>query len=32
MEYAMASGVMAGRTLKMAKEKNDFSASSLAGL
>jgi len=30
MEYAMASGVMAGRTLKMAKEKNDFSASSLA--
>jgi electron transfer flavoprotein-quinone oxidoreductase len=30
MEYAMASGVMAGRTLKMAKEKNDFSAFSLA--
>ena len=30
MEYAMASGVLAGRTLKMAKEKNDFSASILA--
>jgi electron transfer flavoprotein-quinone oxidoreductase len=30
MEYAMVSGVLAGRTLKMAKEKNDFSASSLA--
>jgi electron transfer flavoprotein-quinone oxidoreductase len=30
MEYAMASGVLAGRTIKMAKEKNDFSASSLA--
>lgn len=30
MEYAMISGVLAGRTLKMAKEKNDFSASSLA--
>jgi electron transfer flavoprotein-quinone oxidoreductase len=30
MEYAMASGVMAGRTLKMAKEKNDFTASTLA--
>lgn len=31
MEYAMASGVLAGRTIKKAKEKNDFSASSLAG-
>jgi len=30
MEYAMASGVFAGRTIKKAKEKNDFSASSLA--
>jgi len=30
MEYAMASGVLAGRTIKMAKEKNDFSASTLA--
>jgi electron transfer flavoprotein-quinone oxidoreductase len=30
MEYAMASGVMAGRTIKMAREKNDFSASSLS--
>jgi electron transfer flavoprotein-quinone oxidoreductase len=30
MEYAMASGVLAGRTIKKAKEKNDFSASSLA--
>ena len=30
MEYAMASGVLAGRTIKIAKEKNDFSASSLA--
>ncbi|MGZ3525877.1 MAG: FAD-dependent oxidoreductase, partial [Thermodesulfobacteriota bacterium] len=30
MEYAMASGVLAGRTIKMAKEKNDFSASSLS--
>jgi electron transfer flavoprotein-quinone oxidoreductase len=30
MEYAMVSGVLAGRTVKMAKEKNDFSASSLA--
>jgi electron transfer flavoprotein-quinone oxidoreductase len=30
MEYAMASGVLAGRTIKRAKEKNDFSASSLA--
>jgi len=30
MEYAMGSGVLAGRTIKMAKEKNDFSASSLA--
>ena len=26
MEYAMASGVLAGRTIKKAKEKNDFSA------
>jgi electron transfer flavoprotein-quinone oxidoreductase len=30
MEYAMASGVLAGRTIKKAKEKNDFSARSLA--
>jgi electron transfer flavoprotein-quinone oxidoreductase len=30
MEYAMASGVLAGRTIKRAKEKNNFSASSLA--
>jgi electron transfer flavoprotein-quinone oxidoreductase len=30
MEYAMASGVLAGRTIKKAKEKNDFSAPSLA--
>jgi electron transfer flavoprotein-quinone oxidoreductase len=30
MEYAMASGVLAGRTIKNAKEKNDFSALSLA--
>jgi len=30
MEYAMVSGVLAGRTIKKAKEKNDFSASSLA--
>jgi electron transfer flavoprotein-quinone oxidoreductase len=30
MEYAMASGVLAGRTIKKAKEKNDFSAASLA--
>ena len=30
MEYAMASGVLAGRAIKKAKEKNDFSASSLA--
>jgi electron transfer flavoprotein-quinone oxidoreductase len=30
MEYALASGVLAGRTIKRAKEKNDFSASSLA--
>jgi electron transfer flavoprotein-quinone oxidoreductase len=30
MEYAMASGVLAGRTIKMAKEKHDFSAPSLA--
>src|SRR4030042_417329 len=29
MEYAMASGVLAGRTIKIAKEKNDFSPSSL---
>jgi len=29
MEYAMASGVLAGQTIKMAKEKNDFSASTL---
>ena len=30
MEYAMVSGVLAGRTIKMAKGKNDFSASTLA--
>jgi electron transfer flavoprotein-quinone oxidoreductase len=30
MEYAMASGVLAGRAIKKAKEKNDFSASSLS--
>jgi electron transfer flavoprotein-quinone oxidoreductase len=30
MEYAMVSGVLAGRTIKMARGKNDFSASSLA--
>jgi electron transfer flavoprotein-quinone oxidoreductase len=30
MEYAMASGVLAGRTIKKAKGKNDFSAFSLA--
>jgi electron transfer flavoprotein-quinone oxidoreductase len=30
MEYAVASGVLAGRAIKRAKEKNDFSASSLA--
>ena len=30
MEYAMASGVLAGRTIKKAKEKNDFSVSSLS--
>lgn len=30
MEYAMVSGVLAGRTIKKAKEANDFSASSLA--
>jgi electron transfer flavoprotein-quinone oxidoreductase len=30
MEYAMASGVLAGRTIKMAKERNDFSASTLS--
>jgi electron transfer flavoprotein-quinone oxidoreductase len=29
MEYAMVSGVLAGRTIKLAKEKNDFSASTL---
>jgi len=29
MEYAVASGVLAGRAIKRAKEKNDFSASSL---
>jgi len=30
MEYAMVSGVLAGQTIKKAKEKKDFSASSLA--
>jgi len=30
MEYAMVSGALAGRAIKAAKEKNDFSASSLA--
>jgi electron transfer flavoprotein-quinone oxidoreductase len=30
MEYAMVSGVLAGRAVKRAKEKNDFSASSLS--
>ena len=30
MEYAIASGVLAARTIKKAKEENDFSASSLA--
>jgi electron transfer flavoprotein-quinone oxidoreductase len=30
MEYAMVSGVLAARTIKRAKERNDFSASSLA--
>ncbi len=30
MEYAMGSGVLAGRTIKKAREKNDFSASSLS--
>jgi electron transfer flavoprotein-quinone oxidoreductase len=30
MEYAMASGVLAGRAIKKSKEKNDFSASSLS--
>jgi electron transfer flavoprotein-quinone oxidoreductase len=30
MEYAMVSGVLAGRTIKMAKEKNDFSVSTLS--
>jgi electron transfer flavoprotein-quinone oxidoreductase len=30
MEYAMASGVLAGRTIKGAKERNDFSVSSLS--
>lgn len=29
MEYAMVSGVLAGRTIKRAKERNDFSATSL---
>jgi electron transfer flavoprotein-quinone oxidoreductase len=29
MEYAIASGVLAGKTIKKAKERNDFSASSL---
>lgn len=30
MEYAIVSGVLAGRTIKRAKEMNDFSASSLS--
>jgi len=30
MEYAIVSGVLAGRTIKKAKEMNDFSASSLS--
>jgi electron transfer flavoprotein-quinone oxidoreductase len=30
MEYAIVSGVLAGRTIKEARERNDFSASSLA--
>jgi electron transfer flavoprotein-quinone oxidoreductase len=30
MEFAIASGVMAARAVKMAKEKNDFSAQSLS--
>ncbi len=30
MEYAMASGVLAGRVIKKAKQKNDFSSASLA--
>jgi electron transfer flavoprotein-quinone oxidoreductase len=30
MEYAMVSGVLAGRTIKIAKEKNDFSVSTLS--
>ena len=30
MEYAMVSGVLAGQTIRKAKEKNDFSASCLA--
>jgi electron transfer flavoprotein-quinone oxidoreductase len=30
MEYAMVSGILAGRTIKMAKEKNDFSATTLS--
>lgn len=30
MEYAMVSGVLAGRTIKRAKEKNDFSVSTLS--
>jgi len=30
MEYAMVSGILAGRAIKKAKERNDFSASSFA--
>ncbi len=30
MEYAMVSGILAGRTIKKARGRNDFSASSLA--
>ncbi len=30
MEYAIVSGILAGRTIKLAKEKNDFSASTLS--
>ncbi len=30
MEYAIVSGVLAGRTIKRAKERNDFSAASLS--
>lgn len=30
MEYAMVSGILAGRTIKLAKQKNDFSASTLS--